>query len=116
MYETLQLDTPDRIIARAWADEEFKRALVADPRKALASQGFEIPEGVTLNVVENSDQVINLVLPKRPDLALTEEALDASVGAAGCGSGGGGGGRCGGGCGGGCGCGGACACHTCLCW
>lgn len=109
MYGTLQVDTPDRVIAKAWADEDFKRALLADPRLALKAQGIEVPDGVTLRVFENSDQVINLVLPKRPDLALTEEALDASAGAPACGC------HCGGGgCGGG-GCSCSCSC-TCLCW
>ncbi len=52
---------------------------------------------MTLNVVENTDNVINLVLPKAPEMALVGESLDQADGAD----------RCGGGCGGGCGCGGA---------
>jgi hypothetical protein len=101
------LDSPDRLIAKAWADEDFKSALLADPRAALRAQGFEIPAGVTLNVVENTENVINLVLPKAPEMALVEEPLDQAESMN----------RCGGGCGGGCGCGGgACGCLVCRCY
>jgi hypothetical protein len=100
------LDSPDRLIAKAWADEDFKSALLANPRAALRGQGIEIPEGVTLNVLENTENVINLVLPKPPELPLVEESLDQLEVLDRCGCGGG---RCGGGCGG------ACACIICSC-
>ena len=113
MNDTLLLESSDRVIAKAWADEEFRAALLANPRAALQAQGIEVPEGLTLNVLENSDKVFNLVLPNMPDLDLIGEELAQSTGgAARCG--GGGCGRCGGGgCGGGCGCSGGCSC---LCW
>jgi hypothetical protein len=108
MTGSLLLDNPDRVIAKAWADEDFREALMANPKAALRAQGIEVPEGLTLRVFENSDTVFNLVLPKLPDLALVGETLDQADWAARCGGGGcGGGGRCGGGCGGGC---------SCLCW
>ena len=106
MNSALLLESSNRAIAKAWADEDFKAALKADPKKALKAQGIEVPEDVTLNVFENSEKVFNLVLPKLPDLVLAGEALDQSGGAARCGG-------CGGcGCGGcGCsGCGGPCLC------
>ncbi|MGA2082257.1 MAG: NHLP leader peptide family RiPP precursor [Holophaga sp.] len=102
MNGTVLLESPDRVIAKAWADEEFKAALMADPRAALKAQGIEVPEGVTLNVLENSDNVINLVLPKAPEMGLTEETLGTTSMD-----------RCGG-CGG-CGCGGGCGCIPCVC-
>jgi hypothetical protein len=108
MNDSLLLDHSERVIAKAWADEDFKAALLANPRAALRSQGIEIPEGVTLNVLENSENVINLVLPKLPEMALAGESLDQADGAARCGGGGCG---CGGG---GCGCGG-CGGGGCLC-
>jgi hypothetical protein len=102
MNGTVLLESPDRVIAKAWADEEFKAALMADPRADLKAQGIEVPEGVTLNVLENSDNVINLVLPKAPEMGLTEETLGTTSMD-----------RCGG-CGG-CGCGGGCGCIPCVC-
>jgi hypothetical protein len=112
------LESPESVIAKAWADEDFKATLLADPKAALKAQGIDVPDGVTLNVYENTDQVIHLVLPKLPELALVGEALDGpgDVGACGChGCGGGGGCH---GCGG-CGCGGGCSCGgggVCICW
>jgi len=113
MNGTTLLESPDRVIAKAWADEDFRAALMADPKAALKAQGIEIPEGVTLNVFENSDDVINLVLPKAPEIGLTEETLGTtSMDRCGGGCGGGGCG-CGGG---GCGCGGGgCGCVPCVC-
>jgi hypothetical protein len=111
MNDSMLLESSDRVIAKAWADEEFKAALMADPKGALRSQGIEVPDDVVLNVFENSERVFNLVLPKLPDMALAGEVLDQSEGAARCGGGGCGGGGCRcGGCGG-CSCGGG----SCLC-
>ena len=55
-----------KAIARAWSDETFKDKLVSDPRAALAEQGVEVPEGKTINVVENTDDTVHLVLPVKP--------------------------------------------------
>ncbi len=50
-----------RVVARAWADEEFKRQLLADPNAAIASLGYVSSQGELLRVVENTDDVHNLV-------------------------------------------------------
>ena len=73
------LENSDRVIAKAWADQDFKAALLADPRSALQSQGIDLPEGLTLNVLEDSENRVNLVLPKAPDMAMTEESMDQVV-------------------------------------
>lgn len=113
MNDMALLESPDRVIAKAWADAEFKSALLADPRAALKAQGIEVPEGVKVNVVEDTDNVIHLVLPKPPDMPLLEESLDPLEVLDRCG-----GCRCGGcgGCGGcsGCSCGGGCLACTCV--
>lgn len=107
MSSILLVDSFDHIMAKAWADEAFKAALMADPKRTLEAHGIEVPKGLTLKVCENTDQVFHLVLPNAPDLGLTEETLDSAGEAA----------RCGGcGSGGGCGCGGGgCSCN-CICW
>lgn len=104
------LEGSDRVIAKAWADGDFKSALLNDPAAALRGQGIEIPEGMTVRVLETSDNVINLVLPPPPEMQLVEETLDALEGMDACGC------RCGGG-GCRCGCGGcvACTCVACTC-
>ena len=52
-----------RVVARAWADSEFKARLLSDPREALAELGINLPENTPhLAVVENTDEVHNLVV------------------------------------------------------
>jgi len=43
-----------RGIARAWAGEAFKAALLADPKATLAQEGIALPEGITLKVVADT--------------------------------------------------------------
>jgi len=41
-----------RVVAKAWADEEFKRRLLTDPRAVAAEAGVPLPERLTVKVVE----------------------------------------------------------------
>ena len=55
-----------RIIAKAWADEAFKAALIADPVATLKAEGIPVPEGLSLTVVENTSAHLHIVLPSKP--------------------------------------------------
>jgi hypothetical protein len=55
----------DRIMARAWADEDFKQRLLAEPAAVLHEYGLEAPPGRSVKIVENTDQAVHLVLPAR---------------------------------------------------
>src|SRR6202171_3222767 len=50
-----------RIIARAWADADFKRRLIADATAAVASLGFAGP-AIHLIAVENTPRLHNIVV------------------------------------------------------
>jgi hypothetical protein len=83
----------EQLIAKTWADEVFKKRLIADPAAVLKEAGMEVPEGVKVIVVEDTNTVMHLVLPPKPsDDELSEEQLSQAAG-----------GRCGCGCAG-CGC------------
>jgi hypothetical protein len=69
-----------QLVARAWADEAFKRRLLAEPAAALAEQGIPVPPGVEVRAVENTDRVLYLTLPPRPSDELSDEQLDAVAG------------------------------------
>lgn len=70
-----------RIIAKCWADADFKARLLADPKTTLAAEGVEIPADLKLRVVENTATDITLVLPPPPpESELTEDELGAVVG------------------------------------
>ncbi|TWB15223.1 putative ribosomally synthesized peptide [Nitrospirillum amazonense] len=68
-----------RVIAKAWADEDFKVRLLADPAAVLAAEGVDVPAGIRLSVVENTEASYTLVLPARPT-DLSDEELDGASG------------------------------------
>ena len=89
----MQKNTEERneyaeIIAKARADEEFKKRLLDDPATVLKENGIEIPQGVVVEVVEGNEGDIHIVLPVKPSNTqeLTDEDLE-NVAAAGIGSG-----------------------------
>ena len=55
-----------RIVAKAWADEEYKRRLLADPAAIAREEGVPVPAGLTLKVVEDAPGTRTLVLPPMP--------------------------------------------------
>jgi len=69
-----------KIIAKAWRDPAFKAALIANPTAALKAGGVDVPAGMAVTVLENTDKRIHLVLPPVPTDELSEEALDAVAG------------------------------------
>jgi hypothetical protein len=45
------------VIAHAWRDASYRARLLAEPKDVLASEGLEFPEGVEVEVVENTSSV-----------------------------------------------------------
>jgi hypothetical protein len=64
-----------QIIAKCWADEGYKRKLLADPAATLRSEGIELPVGQSVKVLENSDKVLHLVIPEH-NSELSEKDLE----------------------------------------
>ena len=62
-------------------EPDFTAALNANPAAALKAEGIDVPDGVAVTVVENTDKHFHLVLPPTPTDELSAEALDAVVGA-----------------------------------
>ena len=69
-----------KIIAKAWRDPAFKAELIANPAAALKAEGIDVPAGMTVTVVENTDKQFHLVLPPVPSDELSDEALDGVAG------------------------------------
>jgi hypothetical protein len=65
-----------QLVAQAWADEAFKRRLLADPAAVLKEQGLEAPPGVRVRVLEDTDQVLHLTLPQQPTSEISHEDLE----------------------------------------
>ena len=51
-----------KVVARAWADPEYKAWLLSNGTAAIAELGFSGPEGQHMVVVENTPDVHNLVV------------------------------------------------------
>jgi hypothetical protein len=71
-----------KVVARAWADEKFKRKLLKEPAAALADMGIRVPRDVKVKVVENTPATVHLVLPGVPfesDLSDSELEILASL-------------------------------------
>ncbi|WP_027183154.1 NHLP leader peptide family RiPP precursor [Desulfovibrio inopinatus] len=72
-----------RIVAKSWADEEFKQRLLSDPTTVLAEEGVSFPAGAKVSVLEAKENEAVLVLPTKPTDAelgdVTEERLAAMV-------------------------------------
>ena len=56
-----------KIVAQAWADEEFKAKLLADPKAVVRSAGIEFPEDIKLTITEAKKGEVNLTLPLKPE-------------------------------------------------
>ena len=70
------------MLRRSASDWDFRQALLADPRAAIAeATGTEVPESVSLVFVENKADA-TLVLPDYvdPNAELSEEDLEAVAG------------------------------------
>ncbi len=68
-----------KVIEKAWADENFKKELMADPHQALAQFGLHLPRALEIKVLEESAKVVYLVLPVNQEV-LSDEQLDQVAG------------------------------------
>jgi hypothetical protein len=55
-----------QLTARAWADPHFKEKLLTNPREAFDEYKIEVPDGITLKVLENTNEVIHFILTPPP--------------------------------------------------
>ena len=73
-------DLEERIVARAWADEDFRAQLKADPHAAVAEEtGITVPEAIDIEVLEETPEKGYLVIPLNR-VEISEEQLEAASG------------------------------------
>ncbi len=65
------------LFAACWKDEALKVRFMSDPKAVLADYGMDVPDGVDVNVVENSDNTVHITMPPAPAGAgeLSDEEL-----------------------------------------
>lgn len=68
MNQSVQDKKIGQLVAKCWSDDGFKRKLLADPAATLKAEGIqaEVPAGLTIKAVENTDKVFHLVIPAKP--------------------------------------------------
>lgn len=71
------------LLARAASEPQLRARLLRDPLGTLRAEGFTVPDGVQLRVVENTAAAVHLVLPPEQveQVELADETLDAIAGA-----------------------------------
>jgi anti-anti-sigma factor len=59
----MKMNPVKQAIVRACTDAAYRARLLADPRKALAEEGIDVPSDIEVKIHENSDNKIVAVLP-----------------------------------------------------
>ncbi len=68
-----QQELQTQIIEKAWADEDFKKKLIANPIAALKEVfGLDIPSNINVEVLEETADKYYLVLPQNPSASKIE--------------------------------------------
>ena len=78
-----------QLFTACWKDEALKARFMSDPKSVLAEHGIDVPAGITVNVVENTNDTINITMPMAPENVhgLSDEELGAAAGGANTGAG-----------------------------
>jgi hypothetical protein len=56
-----------KVVAKAWSDKSFKERLMSEPRTVLEAEGISVPPGSEVKVVEQTDKLVYVVVPFRPE-------------------------------------------------
>lgn len=62
------------VVERAWADGAYKARLLEDSTAVLREAGIRIPDGITVKVVENTENLVHVIMPPRPPEQAAEES------------------------------------------
>jgi CRP-like cAMP-binding protein len=70
----------NRLILKAWENEQFKQELLANPRAVYAKEfGYEVPDNLVFEVIEETLDAIKILLPVNPFLKITKEELSEEI-------------------------------------
>lgn len=65
-----------QIVAKSWDDDSLKKRLMSEPAAVLKEHGLDVPPGVQIKVVQNTDSLVHLPMaPKPASTELSEEDL-----------------------------------------
>lgn len=55
-----------QVITKAWNDESFKQRLLADTMAVLKEEGVDVPAGLEVRAVENTEKLVHMIIPMKP--------------------------------------------------
>lgn len=64
---TEQRNALAEIFAKCWMDQAFKDRFMSDPKTVFSEYGLDVPDGMNIDVVENTDTCVHLTLPMPPN-------------------------------------------------
>jgi hypothetical protein len=66
-----------QLFAECWKDDALKARFLKDPKSVLAECGFVVPDGIDVQVVENSATTVHITMPMFPqdEGSLSDEDL-----------------------------------------
>ena len=70
------------LFAACWKDETLKQRFMSDPKAVLAEYGMDVPDGMDVNVVENTDTTVHITMPTPPSdrMDLSDDELSNAAG------------------------------------
>ena len=70
------------LFAACWKDETLRSRFMREPKVVLREHGMDVPEGLDVRVVENTDDQIHITMPARPEDvdSLSDADLSAAAG------------------------------------
>ena len=79
---TEQRNALAQLFAACWKDEALKARFQSDPKAVQAEYGIDVPDGINVNVVENTDNTVHITMPQAPAGTgeLSDEALAGAAG------------------------------------
>lgn len=71
----MEIDPIRDILIRTSLDRQFREAFIKDPVAALLAAGVQVPPGIHIEVLENTDSLLHIVLPTDLDAQPSEWVL-----------------------------------------
>ena len=70
------------LFAACWKNEALKQRFMTDPKAVLAEYGMDVPDGMDVNVVENTDNTVHITMPAPPSghTELSDDELSNAAG------------------------------------
>ena len=79
---TDETKTLGSLFSACWNDEALKARFMSDPKAVLAEYKIDVPDNINVNVVENTENTLNITIPMAPvkSDSLSDQELGMAAG------------------------------------